>query len=97
MKDRWKAAEQAFTSYFTGLALEEDDRRHPLYATWEHLHPGDTKVTLAAGFVNSMKSNLTEAQFRAITRELVTVWSQPGSRFNSSLVPPGPWRNHPID
>jgi DNA polymerase len=96
MKDRWKATERAFTCYFTGLALEEDDRRHPLYATWEHLQPGDTKVTLAAAFVNSMKCNLTEAQFHEITRELVSVWSNSGSRFNSDLVPPGPWRDHAI-
>jgi hypothetical protein len=49
-------------------------------------------VTLAAAFVNSMKTNLTEMQFRQITVELVRVWLSSGSTFEPSLVPRGPWR-----
>jgi hypothetical protein len=92
MKDRWDRTRRVFICYFTGLVLSDDDRRHPLYATWEHLQPETTDVTLAAAFVNSMKTNLTEPQFRQITAELVRVWSSPGSTFEPSLVPPWPWR-----
>jgi len=95
MKDRWDRKRRAFTCYFTGLALSDDDRTHPLYARWEHLQPESTDVTLAAAFVNSMKTNLSETQFRQITAELARVWSSSGSTFEPSLVPPGPWRADP--
>jgi hypothetical protein len=92
MKDRWNVKRHVFTCYFTGLTLNEDDWRHPLYATWEHLSPGGTDVTLAAAFVNSMKSNLSEEMFREIVRELARVWSSPRARYNSKSVPLWPWR-----
>ena len=55
----------------SGERAPDDDWTHPLYGTWEHLQPETTEVTLAAVFVNSMKTNLTEMQFRQITVELV--------------------------
>jgi hypothetical protein len=76
----------------SGERAPDDDWTHPLCGTWEHLQPETTEVTLAAVFVNSMKTNLTEMQFRQITVELVRVWSSSGSTFEPSFVPRGPWR-----
>lgn len=70
-----------------GERAPDDDWTHPLYGTWEHLQPETTEVTLAAVFVNSMKTNLTGMQFRQIAVELVRVWSSSGSTFEPSFVP----------
>jgi hypothetical protein len=78
-----------FLCYFTGVPMltDEASRHHPRFATWEHLDPrDDSTVVLACKVVNSMKGNMTEAEFKTMISALAKRFAE-DSTFPESAFP----------
>ena len=62
---------KGFACYYTGVLLEEADFHDPWYLTFDHPDPDDKgRLVVAAAWVNGMKADLGEADFRAVVKEL---------------------------
>jgi len=60
-----------FWCYYTGLPLVLDDSGSPYYRSIDHRTPGDRRdLVLCCLFVNEMKGDLDEAEFRSAIRAL---------------------------
>lgn len=74
MHNQWRpdlGKSGAFECAYTGMALTHDYPSR-LYATWEHVDPGDeATVVLVADLVNKMKADMTMTEFEAMVRALV--------------------------
>jgi len=54
-----------YLCYYTGMLLELEDRKSPRYLVFDHWIPGDpAKVVLCCAFINEMKSDMAEDEFR---------------------------------
>lgn len=54
-----------FHCYYTGIPLEIQDSSSPFYFTFDHVNPGDSeKIVACAAFVNDMKSDSNEKEFK---------------------------------
>ena len=86
LKKGWSSKADGFVCHYTGIKLEEKDRTSPWYLTFDHKIPGRKGGTLlvAARFVNGMKTDLAEDEFRAMTRQLVSKFK--GGQFDRSKV-----------
>jgi len=61
----WSKEADAFLCHYTGVKLEEYDTSSPFYLTFDHPIPGDnTKLLVCARFINELKQDMTEEQFR---------------------------------
>ncbi|MDE2215236.1 MAG: hypothetical protein KGJ61_09000 [Candidatus Omnitrophica bacterium] len=53
-----------YVCYYTGLPLNLDNDKSPLYLVFDHWIPGDpSKVVICCSFVNEMKSDMTQDEF----------------------------------
>jgi len=60
-----------FLCHYTGLPVDLKDPGSPWYLNYDHVIPGDeNRLVVAANFVNVMKSELSEDEFRAVIIEL---------------------------
>jgi hypothetical protein len=60
----------AFLCAYTGVVLEEYDTSSPWYITYDHVIPGKKGDLVAcAYFINTMKSDLSGEEFRAVVME----------------------------
>lgn len=88
MRRQWDPEVGAFRCHYTGVPLD-DQSGSRRYATWEHLTPGDeSNVVLVADLVNRMKSDMTDAEFRAIVKALARHFD--GDNFDHSAFPANP-------
>jgi hypothetical protein len=91
MKRAWNKERGGFVCFITGVLLELDDFHGPWYITFDHPTPGEKdRVEVEASWVNGMKTNLTESQFRAIIRELSRHF-RTGAPFDVTVVDGGAW------
>ena len=76
----------AFICHYTGLPLNLTDPGSPLYLNFDHVIPGDNRrLVCAANFINVMKSEMTEEEFRAIVIELAHHF-ETGEPFNTEVL-----------
>jgi hypothetical protein len=88
LQEAWR--DGAFHCHYTGVRLVEDPKRwrDHRYLSFEHQTPGDeSSVVVTCSLVNRMKTDLSDAQFRAMVSELATVFA--GSKFDKSRFPEG--------
>jgi 5-methylcytosine-specific restriction endonuclease McrA len=76
----------AFICHYTGLPLDLTDPGSPLYLNFDHVIPRDNRrLVCAASFVNVMKSEMTEDEFRAVIIELAHHW-ETGEPFDTNVL-----------
>jgi hypothetical protein len=86
LKRAWDPVRKGFACHYTDIILEEFDFHDPWYLTFDHPDPGDpTHLVVAAAWVNGMKTNLTEDEFRAVINELARHF-RTGAPFNTDVV-----------
>jgi hypothetical protein len=67
----WNKKADAFLCYYTGIKLDLTGPFSPFYLTFDHPIPGDdTRFVVCARFVNLMKSQMSENEFRTNIRLL---------------------------
>jgi hypothetical protein len=75
-----------FICHYTGLPLDLTDPGSPLYLNFDHVIPRDNRrLACAAAFVNVMKSEMTEEEFRALIIELAHHW-ETGEPFDTNVL-----------
>lgn len=75
-----------FICYYTGVPLDEDDPGSPWYINFDHVIPRDgRRLVVAANFINVMKSEMTEEEFRAVIIELAR-HLETGEPFNTDVL-----------
>ena len=53
-----------YVCFYTGMALDLENRKSPLYLVFDHLVPGDSsRVVITAAVVNEMKSDMAQDEF----------------------------------
>lgn len=88
MQRQWDSEIGAYRCHYTRTPLDPSHGTRR-YATWEHLTPGDeSSVVLVADLVNRMKSDMTDAEFRAMVSALARSFD--GMPFESDAFPPEP-------
>jgi len=71
LKAAWNPILQVFICFYTGLILEENDRSNPWYLSYDHRIPQDINtLVVCARWVNSMKTSLSDDEFKAVDIEL---------------------------
>jgi hypothetical protein len=76
----------AFICHYTGLPLDLTDPSSPMYLNFDHVIPRDPRrLVCAANFVNVMKSEMTEDEFRAVIIELAHHW-ETGEPFDTRVL-----------
>ena len=89
LKDAWR--DSVFHCHYTGIRLDENDRRDPRYLTFDHRTPRqEDDVVVAAACINDMKSDLTEDEFWAVVRELAA--KDAGGRFDARVLNLSHWK-----
>src|SRR3989442_12200958 len=64
LKEAWDG--KAFRCHYSGVRLDEADSKNPRYITFDHRIPRqDGDVVMAAACLNDMKSDMSEAEFKA--------------------------------
>jgi hypothetical protein len=89
LRQSWR--DGAFHCYYTGISLIASGDRWPdhRYLAFEHRTPGDeASVVVTCALVNRMKTDLTEAQFKAMVFELAKVFA--GGAFDEAVFPANP-------
>src|SRR5690349_22635728 len=88
LQQAWQAG--AFRCHYTGVRLVVDPQRSRdrRYLEFEHQTPGDeSSVVVTCALVNRMKTDLTDAQFRTLVRELAKTFD--GGTFEERAFPDG--------
>jgi hypothetical protein len=71
LKAAWSRDADAFLCYYTGVRLDVSNTASPFYLIFDHAIPGDnTRFVVCARFVNEMKSQMSEDEFRTNIRLL---------------------------
>jgi len=67
----WDPVAKGFRCFYTGVLLEENDKSDPWYLAFDHRIPGKKgDLVVCARWVNSMKTALSDDEFRAVIIEL---------------------------
>jgi hypothetical protein len=83
---------KGFRCYYTGVILEERDLSSPWYITFDHRIPGKKgDLVVCAAWVNSMKNQLSEEEFKAVIIELARC-REAGEPFNMAVARFEYWR-----
>ena len=71
LKEAYDPVSDTFICHYTGVPVDLKDPGSPWYLNYDHVIPGDeSRLVVAANFVNVMKSELSEDEFRAVIIEL---------------------------
>jgi hypothetical protein len=82
----WDEKRKGFKCHYTDVILEEKDRSSPYYLTFDHRTPGKKgDLVVCAAWVNSMKNELSEEEFRAVIIELARS-RETGEPFNMAVA-----------
>jgi hypothetical protein len=70
LRNSWDG--QNFKCYYSGIALKTNRgySNDPKYLTYDHVIPGEDNLVVCAAFINDMKSDLTEDEFRHFVKKL---------------------------
>src|SRR2546426_11793767 len=64
---------EGFRCHYSGVRLVETDHHDPRYLTFDHRTPRrEDDIVVASACVNDMKSDMTEAEFRAVVLQLAS-------------------------
>ncbi|MBM4250071.1 MAG: hypothetical protein FJ149_11755 [Euryarchaeota archaeon] len=86
LQDGWNEALGRFICYWTGIQLEEVDWKSPQYLSYDHLTSGVKEPQKVCTYwVNTMKSSLSEEEFRIFIRELARFFRGEG-RFRKGKL-----------
>jgi len=92
MKAAWDPIAKGFRCYYTGVLLELYDLSNPWYITFDHRIPGKIgDLVVCAAWVNSMKTQLSEEEFKAVIMEFARC-KQAGEPFNLAIAKFKYWR-----
>jgi transposase InsO family protein len=82
---------EGFRCYYSGIRLVETKCSDPRYLTFDHRTPRqEADVVLAAACLNDMKSDMTEAEFRAVVLQLVSRFQ--GGPFDEKVLELTHWK-----
>jgi hypothetical protein len=83
LKSSWDG--ECFRCYYSGTRLIDDNHHDPRYITFDHRTPRrEDDIVVCAAFLNDMKSDLSESEFRSIVIELASRFS--GGCFDESVL-----------
>jgi len=89
LKQAWDG--QGFRCHFTGIRLVEDNPSDPRYLTFDHLTPRqEDDVVVTAALINDMKSDLSEAEFKAVVVQLARRFA--GGTFDEVVFNVSHWK-----
>ena len=92
LKRDYDPVHDVFRCHYTGVVLDENDTKSPLYLTYDHLIPGLKTVdnlVITAAIINEMKTDLTWDEFVAIARQVVV--HEDGGKFDKSVLDVKHW------
>jgi len=97
LKAAWDPIAKGFRCYYTGVLLELKDLSSPWYITFDHRIPGKKgDLVVCAAWVNVMKNQLSEEEFRAVIIEFARC-KQAGEPFNMAVAEFKYWRGPPAE
>ena len=71
LKEAYDPATDSFLCHYTGVAVDLENLGRPWDLTYDHPTPGDgSRLVVAAYWVNVMKTQLSEDEFRAVIIEM---------------------------
>jgi hypothetical protein len=74
-----------FRCYYTGVRLEEMNSHDPRYLTFDHRTPRrENDIVVTAAFLNDMKSDMSEDEFRAVVLQLASRFQ--GGAFDERVL-----------
>lgn len=86
LKEAWNPELDAFICHYTGVKLDDSDPKSPWYINFDHRIPGDENTqTVAASWVNAMKTDLSEDEFWAVVMEYDR-YLREGGEFNAKVT-----------
>lgn len=89
LKHAWDGV--GFRCHYSGIRLVEDNHRDPRYLTFDHVTPRqEEKVVVTAAVLNDMKSDMTDAEFRAMIIQLASRFA--GGKFDENLFNLSHWK-----
>lgn len=54
-----------YVCYYTGMALDLENRKSPLYLVFDHYIPGDpSKIVITSAWLNEIKSDMSEEEMK---------------------------------
>lgn len=91
LKTAWDPKLKAFRCHYTGVVLEEEDHKDPLYLTFDHRTPRqEDDIVIAAACINDMKSDLTEDEFKSVVKQLARRFN--GEDFDETVLKFACWK-----
>ena len=73
LKSAWDG--ESFRCYYSGVKLEEADKKSPVCLTFDHRIPRDDgNQVVTTSILNDMKSDMSEDEFKAMVMELAKRW-----------------------
>jgi hypothetical protein len=82
----WDIVRQGFVCRYSGVLLEYLNKHSPWYMTFDHRFPGKKgNLVACAAWINYMKTDLTDGQFRAVMKGLADHFRE-GKEFDRELL-----------
>jgi hypothetical protein len=92
LKAAWSSDEEGFLCYYTGIKLDVDDPFSPWSLSFDHRIPGeDGTLAVAAWWVNTMKTALSEQEFWSVVTEYDR-YLREGGEFDRDVAEFKYWR-----
>ena len=85
----------AFRCYYSGAILDTDHPRHPFYLVFDHTDPGGDRIVACARFVNEMKKDLLESEFRIVV-PAISDHMELGIPFDPNCIGFVKWKRAPV-
>ena len=86
--DAFDQERNGFVCHYTHILLDDRAQKRPYSVSFDHIIPGQPRQVVCAYFINCMKTNLTDTEFRSVLRELTNHWRF-GTPFNTSVINAG--------
>ncbi|MBM4248112.1 MAG: hypothetical protein FJ149_01480 [Euryarchaeota archaeon] len=92
LKEAYDPATDSFRCHYTGVAVDIQNLGRPWDLTYDHPMPGDgSRLVVAAYWVNVMKTQLSEDEFRAVVIEMARCFGT-GEPFRMEVCEFRHWR-----
>ena len=86
--DSFDPANNGFLCRYTHIILDDRSPKRPCSVSFDHRIPGAEEQVVCAYFVNCMKTDLTDTEYRAVLRELTNHWRL-GTPFDTGVIDAG--------
>jgi hypothetical protein len=88
LKNSFDQERNGFVCQYTHILLDDRAPKRPCSVSFDHRIPGRPEQVVCAYFVNCMKTDLTDTEFRAVLRELTNHWRL-GTPFDTGVIDAG--------